>query len=179
MGLYMPGELRQRLATGLYSHEVTWNRMKVDFNMRIRRADLWLDPMCCKEGQQWLESQPNMVLAAENCFNPAFCCWFLDYFHDHGFKIALEDRHFSQRFWRITLYEFFLKEELAWPGPLVRILLWIAKKNVRTATLLFWLSNGWFESHRRPTRIPVWWLSCSSEIKELYQGVRGFLSEVD
>lgn len=149
----------------------------------ITRSDIWLDPLCCREAQDWLEDQNSCAAAWSRCFNPSFVCWFLDFFQaripDFASIEPSSSGLFTRRPWRMILYRDFFHYEMGFPPFLVSLFLFYIRKNKKFSLWVFWLVVGYFDGQRDAKIPPFWWNYTTTDIKALYQAARGFLSEVD
>jgi hypothetical protein len=148
---------------------------------KISRADIWLDPLCCREAQAWLETQPSCATAWERCFHPFFVCWFLDYVRGQVPGFASIEKEslglFTRTPWRVLVYRDFFAYEMGFPAWAVSLVLWGVRKSRRFSLWVFWFVDGYFETRRGKNDMAHWWIYTATDIKALYQAARGFLSE--
>ena len=147
----------------------------------ITRADVAKEPLCCEEAQFYLMRHRNAVEAWNRCFHPGFLCWFLDYVRTRipDFDATLTPRglSFTRTPWRMILYRDFFHYEMGFPGWLIHLILGILPKSRRLSLWVFWLVVGYFDGQRNQKNPAHWWIYTATDLKTLYQGVRGFLSE--
>lgn len=144
---------------------------------KVTRADLWLDPLCCRDAQNWLETQKSCAVAWSHCFHPGFLCWYLDFIQQRFPEFFSGPmKPYFQKPWRMTLYRDFMHYQLSMPAWLVSFFMWWFEKDRDLARFAFWVVTGYFDE-QRDRRPGYWWSYTALDIKNLHPGAEFFLSE--
>ncbi len=157
---------------------------------KLSLCDVWEDPLLCRDGLEFTLTRSNLAQAWDQLVHPGYFCWFLDFvyskfqFVPKG-NLRLDDlknqnlKGFQRRFYRMILYEDFLKYELGLPSWWIPVVMGAIRKNSTFSTWFFWFITGYFDSRRPPQAPAHWWIYTIAELRLIYYPVRDLLSEVD
>lgn len=144
---------------------------------KITKTRVWLDPSCCREGQNYIETGRSALSTWDKCNRPDFLCWYLDVYRSESPGMIPAGTPPTRTPWRLILYRDFFLFECKVPRFLVRFILSGVKSSRRYAMWVFWFVTGYFDSVRLDKVPAWWWIHTAGEIKEEFQSIRVNLSD--